>query len=434
MKKRILLIGYNYYPEPTGIGKYSGEMIAWLAQHGYECEVVTAYPYYPQWKVQGLYTEKKFWYCTEYLNAGGTKVKVNRCPMYVPSVPTGLKRIALDLSFLISAFFKICQLLFQKKFDYVITVVPCFQFGLLGVFYKLCRKTVLLYHIQDLQIEAARDLKMITSHAVIKALFKLEKYILSKSDAISSISDGMVHKIKIKAKKDIFLCANWTDCTLFFPIQNKSTIKENYGFKPSDKIVLYSGAIGEKQGLGAILHAAKTFEMHAEIKFIICGSGPYKEKLLLLAAKMELKNVIFFPLQPSESFNLFLNLADVHLIIQKSNAGDLVMPSKLTSVLGVGGLALITAHKGTGLYSSVSLHNIGLLIEPEDQQALNTGIWKAISENHDSIRANARTYAEEHLSIDKIMGDYEKQVLKNHVNIKGLQTKSQKPHMATSIG
>ena len=30
MKKRLLLISYNFYPEPTGIGKYNGEMISWF--------------------------------------------------------------------------------------------------------------------------------------------------------------------------------------------------------------------------------------------------------------------------------------------------------------------------------------------------------------------------------------------------------------------
>jgi len=34
MKKSILLIGYNFIPEPTGIGKYSGEMISWLGEKG----------------------------------------------------------------------------------------------------------------------------------------------------------------------------------------------------------------------------------------------------------------------------------------------------------------------------------------------------------------------------------------------------------------
>ena len=49
MQKRILLIGYNFSPEPTGIGKYSGEMIQWLGNQGYDCTVLTAYPYYPYW-------------------------------------------------------------------------------------------------------------------------------------------------------------------------------------------------------------------------------------------------------------------------------------------------------------------------------------------------------------------------------------------------
>ncbi|RZK36711.1 MAG: colanic acid biosynthesis glycosyltransferase WcaI, partial [Hymenobacter sp.] len=43
MKKSFLLIGYNFHPEPTGIGKYSGEMAYWLAEHGHDCTVITAY-------------------------------------------------------------------------------------------------------------------------------------------------------------------------------------------------------------------------------------------------------------------------------------------------------------------------------------------------------------------------------------------------------
>ena len=54
---KILLYGINYSPELTGIGKYSGEMAAWLAAQGHEVRVVTAPPYYPDWKVwQGFST------------------------------------------------------------------------------------------------------------------------------------------------------------------------------------------------------------------------------------------------------------------------------------------------------------------------------------------------------------------------------------------
>jgi colanic acid biosynthesis glycosyl transferase WcaI len=44
---KILLYTVNFAPEPTGIGKYSGEMAAWLAAQGHEVRVVAAPPYYP---------------------------------------------------------------------------------------------------------------------------------------------------------------------------------------------------------------------------------------------------------------------------------------------------------------------------------------------------------------------------------------------------
>ncbi len=49
---RILIFGINYSPELTGIGKYTGEMGAWFAARGHDVAVVTAKPYYPEWKIQ----------------------------------------------------------------------------------------------------------------------------------------------------------------------------------------------------------------------------------------------------------------------------------------------------------------------------------------------------------------------------------------------
>ena len=105
MNKRLLLISYNFSPEPTGIGKYNGEMIAWFVNQGYDCTVITSYPYYPHWKVQEPYYSKRFRYTTEHSqnNESGGKLKVIRCPQYVPQKPSGLKRILLEISFFFSA-------------------------------------------------------------------------------------------------------------------------------------------------------------------------------------------------------------------------------------------------------------------------------------------------------------------------------------------
>lgn len=413
MKKRILLIGYNFYPEPTGIGKYTGEMIQWFVKQGYDCAVITSYPYYPFWKVQEPYYKKRFWYSFEEEFDAKTngRLRTFRCPQYVPVKPSGLKRILLDLSFFIAASFPLLGLMTRKKFDFVITIAPSFQAGLLGVLYKKIRKAKLVYHIQDLQIEAARDLNMIKSKGVIQALFKMEKYIFNHSDIISSISEGMVDKIREKAKKDVYLFPNWTDTRIFYPIAGRLELKKEFGYQPSDKIILYSGSVGEKQGLESILHAADELRQFERVKFIICGSGPYKNVLETLAKNLNLENVNFLPIQPFEKFNQFLNIADLHLIIQKASASDLVMPSKLTTILAVGGLALITANKGSGLYFLVKQHNIGLLIEAENQTALNEGILKAVSEDFSHINKNACQYAENYLSIDNIMHGFEEFML-----------------------
>ncbi|MEP1985733.1 MAG: colanic acid biosynthesis glycosyltransferase WcaI, partial [Maribacter dokdonensis] len=63
--KKLLFIGYNFSPELTGIGKYSGEMMQWLAEKGHDCTVLTSYPYYPYWKIQEPYRKNRFWFKKE---------------------------------------------------------------------------------------------------------------------------------------------------------------------------------------------------------------------------------------------------------------------------------------------------------------------------------------------------------------------------------
>lgn len=403
--KRILFIGYNFAPELTGIGKYSGEMMYWLAKEGHECTVLTAYPYYPYWEVQEPYRKNRFWYKKEVtrFNSGGL-LSVVRCPMYVPKNPSGVKRMLLDTSFSLMAFLASIPLLFQKKYAWVITIAPSFQFGLLGVFYKKLKGAKHLHHIQDMQIEAAQDLGLIKSPKLLQLLFGVEKYIFKHTDVISSISQGMMERIGKKAQKPVVFFPNWTETNKFYPIGDNGQLKEQFGFNTDDYVVLYSGAIGEKQGLEAILYAAKTLTSYSNLKFVICGTGPYKEVLKNKAKSMQLQNLFFLPLQPKEDFNAFLNMADLHLVIQKEKASDLVMPSKLTTILAVGGLALITANAQSTLHQVVRKFEMGLLVAAEDQEALNEGILKAYQDTDSQIvKQAARTYAERYLAVDNIM-------------------------------
>ncbi|MEO7765891.1 MAG: WcaI family glycosyltransferase [Ferruginibacter sp.] len=409
MSKRILFLGGNFSPEPTGIGKYSGEMIDFLAGKGFQCTVVTSFPYYPHWQVQEPYTKSSRWFKKElktFPKQDNECIEIIRCPHYIPQKPTGLKRVISDFSFCFSAFIKIFQLLFRKRFDFVLVVAPPFQLGLLGILYKKIRGAKFIYHIQDLQIDAARDFKMIKSARVINVLLKIEKYILRNADVVSSISEGMIKKIADKFNREIVFFPNWVDTELFYPLPEKNRLKTEFHLEEDDKIVLYSGAIGEKQGLEAILAAGKAFAHHHNLKFVICGSGPYKKKLMELAENMQLNNIIFLGLQPFEKLNWFLNMADIHLVLQRGNATDLVMPSKLTTILSVGGVSIITAFEGSSLYDVISVSNMGILVEPENPQALIAAIDNALKNDNKIINQNARLYAEQYLSIGEIFRSF----------------------------
>ncbi len=406
-KPRILILGGNYYPEPTGIGKYNAEMLDWLAQQGFDCSIITTYPYYPHWRIQIPYEKKSYWYKKEIRKIeNGDPISVYRCPHYVPQIPTGLKRVLSDISFFISAFFQLTILLFKKEYHFVMVVSPPFQLGLLGLFYRAFKDSKLIYHIQDLQIDAAVELGMIKSHHLARIMFGFERLIIRKSNFVSSISVGMINKIKSKCDRPVLLFPNWADTNMFFPIYNKDELKIKFNFLPTDKVVMYSGAIGEKQGLQSILFSAMELREASNIKFIICGSGPYKDRLVDMANKFALPNVIFMPLQSTEKFNEFLNIADVHLILQKSNENELFLPSKLTTICAVGGLAVVTAPKNTSLFNLMIEHDLGILAIPEDQISLTAAIKSALYLDHSKKKASAREFAENYLSIDKVMYEY----------------------------
>jgi colanic acid biosynthesis glycosyl transferase WcaI len=404
MGKRVLLIGGNFSPEQVGIGRYNGEMMNWLANHGFDCTVITTSPYYPHWKVQEGYSNQKF--RKEELKIGENSIQVYRCPQYIPMNPNGKKRLLQDFSFSLSSMLAVLHCISKKKFDYVITVAPPFHIGFHALLYKKLRGAKFFYHVQDLQIEAAQDLGILKSRTLLQFLFRSEKQILKNADVVSTISKGMAEKLKLKAGKEVVLFPNWADIEFFQPLTNKGALKSKLGLLTTDKIVLYSGAVGEKQGLEMVLNSAEKLSGKTEIKFLICGSGPYHRKLEEIASARNLKNVFFLPLQPKETFNEFLNTADLHLVLQKKNASDLVMPSKLTNILAVGGVALVTAAIGSTLHELITSNNLAVISEPEDQDALDAAIFNCLYRSTSDISLNARNYAEENLSIDKVIDRY----------------------------
>lgn len=404
---KILIFGINYSPELTGIGKYTGEMGAWLASQGHEVAVVTAPPYYPEWNIHPAYKGKK-WF-KEIVDG----VTVYRVPLYVPKEVTSKNRILHEFSFLGAVFPKWFGLLLRKKYDVVININPPFHLGFFALLYAKIKKARLLTHIQDLQIDAAKDLGMINNERLLKWMFKSEKYLLNNSHAVSSISLGMQRKILAKGvpKKKFIMFPNWVDERTIKPLSKENSLRQEWGIPLGDKVVLYAGNLGEKQGLEIIIETAEYFKERQNIRFLIVGSGGNKENLEKLAVEKGVTNVYFYPLQPYAKLSEMLATADIHLVLQKKSAADLVMPSKLTGILSAGGCALVTAMPNTSLYDVIQGDQLGVLVEPESKSALVDGLEKMFEQDLSTYQNAARDYAMKHLSKERIMRNFENNLL-----------------------
>lgn len=188
---KILVYGINYSPELTGIGKYSGEMARWLAAQGHEVRVVTAPPYYPDWKVRKGFSSLR------YDTRREDGVTVTRCPLYVPAKPSALKRMLHLASFSLSSSLAVLGQVRWRP-ELVILVVPTLfcapQVLLLA---KLTgAKSVL--HIQDYEVDALFGLGIAKGGVLKRFAFAAERTILRAFDRVSTISSGMLQRARHK--------------------------------------------------------------------------------------------------------------------------------------------------------------------------------------------------------------------------------------------
>lgn len=397
---KFVLYSLNYAPELTGIGKYNGEMVESLVKADVDCTVLCAPPYYPEWRINSDYSGRRF------TVAEDGRTKVIRCPIYVPSHVTTLKRIVHLISFAISSGFRLFGL-FKKKPDIVFLVQPtlfCAPMTLL--FCKLTGAKAVM-HIQDFELDAMLGLGMGKNGRLTRLFRKIESFTLRRFDRVSTISHSMLAKAEEKGvdpDKLIFF-PNWTDIGFVTPETSGAEFKRRLGLADTDKVVLYAGNIGKKQGLEIVLDAAANLKAHTNIKFLLVGTGAHVKELKIYAKQLKLENVLFLPLQEWNDVPQMLAMADVHLVIQKKGAADAVLPSKLTNILAAGGQAIVTAENDTELGRLASTHpGIYNLIEPESLEGLIDGLKRMLLKDlRLGVNTIAREYAERNLDKNAII-------------------------------
>jgi putative colanic acid biosynthesis glycosyltransferase WcaI len=418
---RILIHGINFHPELAGTGKYTGEMASWLAARGHEIRVVTAPPHYPQWKISPGYSGWKYT-CERSLGQHGSEglhrwrpspepdLIVFRCPTWVPRNPNGLMRLLHLASFGLSSWPAILwQLTWQP--DLVLVVEPTLFCSLQSLLLARCSGAKAWLHVQDFEVDAAFELGDLASSQVKAWAIALERKLLRRFDRVSTISNRMIERLMSKGvepSRCVFF-PNWVDTNVILPLAHASPLRRELGIASNTIVALFSGSMGKKHGLDLLLTTVRQLSHRTDLRFVICGDGPCRNTLADEAK--DLSNVHILPFQPAERLNDLLNLADIHLLPQRADVADLVMPSKLTGMLASGRPVIATAASGTQLASAV--HGRGLVVPPGDSKAFTAAINQLV-ENADlrsRLGFEARRYALAHLEFEVVLRRVEASML-----------------------
>jgi len=398
---KITIIGHNYFPEDSGIGLYTTGMAEFLALK-HEVSIITGVPYYPHWKVHADYVDSPL-FSKETIN----HVTVYRFKQYTPAKPTFFKRVLQMVHFFIGSLVNGLKI---KKSDVIIVVVPFTVSIILGWFLKISKGGMLWIHIQDFEFDAAFKTKMPSKHQITSTiLFQIEKWTLNRADCSSTISKGMMIKLAQKSKVNPIYFPNWIDYSMI----NPETAQENKTFSsPTTFNILYSGNIGEKQDWDFYMEFVTAMQIHPEFHFYLVGEGAKREEIV--GQLQRLGNFTYCPPVPYNQLNDLLCHADVHVLFQKPEFKDLVMPSKILGMMASAKPSIVTGHGDSEIKNNFEHSQGGFYFHENNIEIIKQLLFR-IKQNPEmakSMGLKARQYVVENFALESILPQFEKDLIK----------------------
>lgn len=381
----VIVWGINYSPELTGIAPFNVALCEYLVQSGCTVEMVTAFPYYPQWSKRSCDRGKV--YDNELQNG----VRVNRCWLYVPSRVSALRRIAHEGTFVVSSFIRV---LFLKKPSVFVVVSPPLMLGVAAWVASIFKRAPFVFHVQDLQPDAAVGLGMLRKGWLTKVLYWTESFVYLKAAKVSGISRGMLEMFRIKdvPEEKLLFFPNGVRLPPSAPLSGLFRAREGVGRDAF--VAVYSGNLGVKQDLDILVDVAKKLAEKIEgggiswrrlrpIIIVIAGDGARRASLAESIKKASLKNIRLLPLQSHDEYREMLVDADCILITQQAGSGSFFFPSKLLTALAFKRPILGVSDDNSELAKAIAAGGFGINVPPGQPELLSSVLlkWAACASN-----------------------------------------------------
>lgn len=393
---RIVYLGINYWPDETGIAPFATGRCEYLAARGHEVIACTAPPYYPQWRVPRPYRGRLLG--REQHNG----VTILRSWLYVPRRPSAARRIMHEASFIASSFANICL---RTRPDLLFVTSPPLGLAASAVALSRLWRVPYVFHVADLQPDAALDLGMLRQGHMVKNLYRLERTAYRNAALVSTLTETMRQRIIAKgiAPEKVAIFSDWVEPQLFLiPTVTASPA-------PRELVVAHFGNMGVKQGLDVVLAAARITADNRQIRYLLVGDGAARPALEAKAAAMGLTNLQILPLQPQERFLELLAGAGVCLVTQQANVADIVFPSKVLTLLAAGRPVVASVSAASEVARVVVEAGAGRVVPAEDADQLASAIvelWQSPARLA-TMSAAGRAYAAVHWKRETVLKELE---------------------------
>ncbi len=401
IKKKVLLITSNFYPEETGISVYSTDLAVNVLASKYDVSVVTTLPHYPWWHIPQQFS---------HIQPGTSRVKgirIFRLKHYVPKKSTAIGRARMEMSFWRQGK-KLCRSLESEKLDLVIAIMPLVSSGLIARHISKKLKIGGIVIFQDLSALGARQAGLSSSKALSSIARFLESRASKWAAKIVVVSRAMIPEVKklTRGKVPILIIHNYSVVNPMYVSLNEA--RDHLGMEQEQFIILHSGNMGHKQDLQNVVEAAKHLKDNKEVKFLLVGHG--NQEAWLKREIHNLENIEIQPLVSAVDFPRLLSSANILLLNESAKLREMSLPSKLTSYLSAGRpvLAAVSAESATSDF----LSDCAYIIEPGNPKALVDAILdlKSNTELQSVFAGKGRDFAIAYLSSDAGRGKYLKLV------------------------
>jgi len=364
----VLLLSQIFPPETGSAAAKMEEMAHFLRGQGHRVSVVSQVPCYPAGVVYPGY--EGAWFRQEFRDG----LRISRTWSYASPERRRLRpRLLNYLSFMATA---LAGILAGPRPDIIVVYSPPLFLGLTATLAGKIWRCPFVFWVNDLWLRAARAYGFLPPGSLYGLGSLYERFIYRQAGRIFVYSQEMLEEVVADGgrREKIECHPLWIDTEVFHPDPvGASQVREQYGW--GDRfVVLYGGNIGLAQGLEVLLEAARRLRDHAEIHFVLVGSGIEQERLVQMACEQGLTNVEFIGHQPKEKVGAFFSAGEVlfaHLKAAPHRVGT--VPEKILAYMACGRPVLLAVQEGAAA-DIIRSYDCGQVVPPDNPEELAQAI------------------------------------------------------------